>query len=199
VVAAADRCGGDLVAACAARDVPGLPSGAAAEAEALASALAQARGALDREGVGAACVEAAVRCGVADRLVCDRSDRAADQLDRLRRLCRAARRYERHAQHPALADFLAGAVVTLSTLHGAKGAEWDHVLITGMCEGLLPHRRAIDRGEVDEERRLAYVGITRARVELSLSWPARREGRFTSASRFLAEAGVAEQGARLAA
>ncbi|MCA1679053.1 MAG: ATP-binding domain-containing protein, partial [Actinobacteria bacterium] len=121
--------------------------------------------------------------------------------------------YEQHAEHPALAEFLAQAalssgegeeptpaLVTLSTLHAAKGAEWDHVRIAGMCEDLLPHRRALARGEVDEERRLAYVGITRARLELSLSWPRRRlDGRLAGASRFLAEAGLEGQAARLAA
>ena len=93
----------------------------------------------------------------------------------------------------------AKALVTLSTLHGAKGGEWDHVRIAGVCEGLLPHRRAVERGELEEERRLAYVGITRARVELSLSWPRYREGRLAGPSRFIAEAGLADRGARLAA
>ena len=86
--------------------------------------------------------------------------------------------------------------VTLSTLHAAKGCDWDRVLIAGCCEGLLPHEHALRRGEIDEERRLAFVGFTRARRELALSWPRTHGGRPAQASRFLAEAGLvpAERG-----
>jgi hypothetical protein len=141
--------------------------------------------------------------GWSERLRRERSEQAEEQLERLRRFCRTAHAYEAHAERPSLADFLAQAVlhaadeqdkpggqVTLSTLHAAKGREWDRVLIAGFCEGLLPHRRALDRGEVDEERRLAYVGMTRARRELALSWPHSPHGRPARPSRFLAEAGL---------
>ena len=67
--------------------------------------------------------------------------------------------------------------VTLSTLHGAKGLEFDTVVITGFDTDRLPHRRTVkaadDAGQaVEEERRLAYVGMTRARFELVLTIPA---------------------------
>jgi DNA helicase-2/ATP-dependent DNA helicase PcrA len=91
------------------------------------------------------------------------------------------------ALHPAEDEHASAGLVTLSTLHAAKGCEWDRVLIAGVCEGLLPHHHALDRGEVDEERRLAYVGMTRARRELALSW-ALLHGRHAPPSRFLAEA-----------
>jgi len=75
--------------------------------------------------------------------------------------------------------------VTLATLHAAKGLEWDHVHLVGLAEGLLPIAYATHFDQIDEERRLAYVGITRARRSLSLSWSAGSRGR--SPSRFLQE------------
>ncbi len=61
-------------------------------------------------------------------------------------------------------------VVTLMTLHTAKGLEFDNVFLTGLEDGVFPHQRALtDRSELSEERRLAYVGITRARKRLHIS------------------------------
>lgn len=73
------------------------------------------------------------------------------------------------------------AAVTLATMHSAKGLEWDHVFIIGLAEGLLPITHATDDDAIDEERRLLYVGITRARRSLRLSWAA--EGQHRSGSR----------------
>lgn len=79
--------------------------------------------------------------------------------------------------------------VTLATLHAAKGLEWDEVHVIGMSEGLLPVSYATTFAQIDEERRLAYVGVTRAARSLSLSW-ARGSGRSPRAgSRFLQEIG----------
>jgi DNA helicase-2/ATP-dependent DNA helicase PcrA len=79
--------------------------------------------------------------------------------------------------------------VTLATLHSAKGLEWDSVYIAGVTEGLLPITYAKTESAVEEERRLFYVGITRARRRLQLSWAAEglRRGATRQPSRFLAE------------
>ena len=83
-------------------------------------------------------------------------------------------------------------VVTLMTLHTAKGLEFPVVFLTGMEDGTFPHRRALgDPKELEEERRLAYVGITRARERLHLSRAIVRSGwgapQYNPASRFLDE------------
>lgn len=75
--------------------------------------------------------------------------------------------------------------VTLATLHAAKGLEWDHVYLVGLAEGVLPISYATSFDHLDEERRLLYVGITRARRSLRLSWSEGQRGR--APSRFLQE------------
>ena len=77
--------------------------------------------------------------------------------------------------------------VTLATLHAAKGLEWGHVHLVGVAEGLLPISYATTFEQVDEERRLMYVGITRAAHTLSLTWS--RGTRDRQPSRFLREIG----------
>jgi ATP-dependent DNA helicase Rep len=81
--------------------------------------------------------------------------------------------------------------VQLMTLHAAKGLEFPHVWMIGMEEGLLPHHSASEAQQVEEERRLTYVGITRAQQDLTLTYPTRRsrygENIETEPSRFLEE------------
>jgi DNA helicase-2/ATP-dependent DNA helicase PcrA len=129
-----------------------------------------------------------------------------DRLANVQELVTAAIRYEEETEEPALRDFLnsvslasdqdqvdehAG-VVMLMTLHAAKGLEFPVVFLVGLEQGLLPHEWALraDR-EVEEERRLCFVGITRARERLYISHAAERVIRGTptprSPSQFLAE------------
>ncbi|WUX14676.1 ATP-dependent DNA helicase UvrD2 [Streptomyces sp. NBC_01439] len=101
--------------------------------------------------------------------------------------------------------------VTLASLHAAKGLEWDAVFLVGLTDGMMPITYAKTDEQVEEERRLLYVGVTRARIHLSLSWalsrapggrPSRRPSRFLnglrpgSAARGTGAASTAERGAR---
>ena len=88
----------------------------------------------------------------------------------------------------------AGGKLSLMTLHAAKGLEFRAVAIAGVQEGLLPHGRSVDTPEsLEEERRLLYVGITRAKAHLLLAWAHERRGGYTGdggparPSRFVAD------------
>jgi len=131
---------------------------------------------------------------------------AADRIDNVGELEGAIAAYVRNASEPSVAGFLQETALlsdvdsydssadrlTLMTLHSAKGLEFPAVFIVGMEEGLLPHARSVDtEEEIQEERRLCYVGMTRAQRQLVLSNAARRAtfGQWapTSPSRFLDE------------
>jgi DNA helicase-2/ATP-dependent DNA helicase PcrA len=137
----------------------------------------------------------------------DRSEEAEARIENLMELVSAAREYESREPESSLGGFVdrlsllsdvdkeegtREARVLLMTLHSAKGLEFPYVVMAGMEEGLFPHSRAAeDEDELEEERRLCYVGITRARTRLVLTSAARRrvfgDYQGTQPSRFLDE------------
>ncbi len=137
-------------------------------------------GLVDDEPSGAAAranwQQLTVLAGLADELLAERPDLSFAALARA-------------LSDRARAEGDTGRGVTLASLHAAKGLEWDAVLLTGIHEGSMPLGRASGTPEeVEEERRLLYVGVTRAREHLHLSWSlAKSEGRSATRrrSRFL--------------
>jgi DNA helicase-2/ATP-dependent DNA helicase PcrA len=144
--------------------------------------------------------------GLRAALETERTIEAQGRLDTLRELVATARDYQGRAEEPSLRGFLEeialyadadevareSGQVTLMTIHNAKGLEFDTVVIIGLEEGLFPHQRSLDSPEaLEEERRLFYVGITRARRRLVLTRADTRAlygGRdYRLPSRFLAE------------
>jgi DNA helicase II / ATP-dependent DNA helicase PcrA len=137
----------------------------------------------------------------------ERSEEAEARIQNLVELVSAAREYEARDPEPSLGGFVdqlsllseadeedgsRNARVWLMTLHAVKGLEFPVVFMTGLEEGLFPHSRAKDDDEeLEEERRLCYVGMTRARERLILTNAARRrvfgDYQSTSPSRFLGE------------
>ena len=137
----------------------------------------------------------------------ERSEEAESRIENLMELVSAAREYETRSPEPSLGGFVdqlsllsdvdeeAGsrdARVLMMTMHSAKGLEFPIVVIAGLEEGLFPHSRsADDEAELEEERRLCYVGITRAERRLVLTSAARRrvfgDYQSTEPSRFIDE------------
>ena len=83
--------------------------------------------------------------------------------------------------------------VVISTLHSAKGLEFDRVFIMDVNDGIIPYRKASGERDVEEERRLFYVGMTRARKKLSLFYTEERHEKKLEPSRFLLESGLLER------
>jgi DNA helicase-2/ATP-dependent DNA helicase PcrA len=133
------------------------------------------------------------------------SQESQDRLENLAELIAAAADFEAREPQAGLAGFLDRAAllsetdrlrddvpVLLMTLHSAKGLEFESVFVVGLEEGLLPHSRSLTSAfGLEEERRLCYVGMTRARDALHLSWARSRQvfgqRRLTEKSRFLEE------------
>ncbi|MGC8861287.1 MAG: ATP-dependent helicase [Armatimonadota bacterium] len=150
--------------------------------------------------------EALTVSGYLDALAGEHSAEAQSRLENVRELLSVTRQFEETSEDRSLAAFLENVAlisdidtydasanaITLMTLHSAKGLEFPVVYIIGMEEGLLPHRRSHDvQEEMEEERRLCYVGMTRAKRELVFSYAYKRtlmgQTQFPQVSRFLRE------------
>jgi DNA helicase-2/ATP-dependent DNA helicase PcrA len=160
-----------------------------------------------REAVSIAIGKMLDRTGYLQDLHDERSEEAEGRVENLAELVSAAREYESRETEPSLGGFVdrlsllsdvdeeqgaRDARVWLMTLHSAKGLEFPVVIMAGLEEGLFPHSRSSDDvEELEEERRLCYVGMTRARARLVLTGAARRRifGEYQSSepSRFIEE------------
>ena len=155
------------------------------------------------------------RSGTGESLRAERTIEAQGRLENLQELVGVAREYQETADDPSLSTFLQGislvsdqdtiqeeaSLVTLMTLHNAKGLEFRAVFVTGLEEGIFPHSRSIEEQGLEEERRLFYVGVTRAEEQLMLThatarslWGSRG---YNLPSRFLDELGNATERERL--
>lgn len=146
------------------------------------------------------------KSGYIDMLTQEESVENQTRLENLEEFRASALEYEKEAEEPTLSEFLENTAlvadidnydesqdsVVLMTLHSSKGLEFPYVFMCGMEDGLFPSSRSLlDQSEIEEERRLCYVGITRAKKHLSLSFATQRrlynESQYARESRFLKE------------
>jgi DNA helicase-2/ATP-dependent DNA helicase PcrA len=121
--------------------------------------------------------------GYLDALEAERTIEAQGRIENLQELVGVTREYQETADEPSLSHFLQEislysdqdalrdreSLVTLMTLHNAKGLEFRAVYLIGMEEGIFPHARSVEEQGIEEERRLCYVGMTRAQELLTLT------------------------------
>jgi DNA helicase II / ATP-dependent DNA helicase PcrA len=122
------------------------------------------------------------RSGYMEALEAERTIEAQGRIENLQELVSVAREWREQTEDATLSSFLQevslysdqdairgdGSLVTLMTLHNAKGLEFRAVYLIGMEEGIFPHSRSIEEQGIEEERRLCYVGMTRAKERLAL-------------------------------
>jgi DNA helicase-2/ATP-dependent DNA helicase PcrA len=135
-------------------------------------------------GVGDLLEETLEETGYVEALKAERTFESQGRLENLEELVGVGREYDANAEEGSVEEFLQqialfseqdtirdeAGLLTLMTLHNAKGLEFGTVFAIGLEDGVFPHIRAIEAGDVEEERRLAYVGLTRAKRELYLTY-----------------------------
>jgi DNA helicase-2/ATP-dependent DNA helicase PcrA len=171
--------------AAAADQVPGLATAATRAVERFMSVMERLRERVEGgASLGELLAETLQESGYTEALEAERTVEAQVRLENLEELVGVAREYDATAEQPSVEEFLQQialfseqdqlrdeqGLVTLMTLHNAKGLEFGTVFILGMEDGVFPHARSIEAGDLEEERRLAYVGITRAKRELYLTY-----------------------------
>jgi DNA helicase-2/ATP-dependent DNA helicase PcrA len=182
----------------AVEEVPGLNGGAIKSVGRFYETMAGLRERAEEEGPVAGLLEAVLNeSGYLEALAAERTIEAEGRAENLEALIAGAAEFdierEQEGENANLApleeylqqislytqqdDLLDGeqeSMVTLMTLHNAKGLEYDTVFIVGCEDGAFPHMRALEEGGEEEERRLCYVGITRARRRLYMTWARER-------------------------
>jgi DNA helicase-2/ATP-dependent DNA helicase PcrA len=189
-------------------DVPGLATRSANAIRGFTSLMSELRATVP-DGPVAVLEAVLARTGYLDELTAEDTIESAGRVENLQELVGVAQEFLERVPEGSLAGFLeqislvadadqipdadgSGGVVTLMTLHSAKGLEFPVVFLTGLEDGVFPHMRTLgDATELEEERRLAYVGITRARTRLYLTRSQVRSAwgqpSYNPASRFLEE------------
>jgi ATP-dependent DNA helicase UvrD/PcrA len=165
-------------------DVPGLGAAAIKAVDRFMSVMERLRERADGAApVGDLLEETLTETGYTDALKAERTIEAEGRLENLEELVSVAREYDAQADEPSVEEFLQQialfseqdnltdeeGIVTLMTLHNAKGLEYPVVFMIGMEDGVFPHMRSIEAGDIEEERRLCYVGMTRAMRNLYLT------------------------------
>ncbi|HTI34002.1 MAG TPA: UvrD-helicase domain-containing protein [Miltoncostaea sp.] len=187
-------------------EIPGLPAGQRATLGASGALLRDVREHVEAgTPLDRVLEEVLERSGLRDALLAEGTFEAQGRIENLEEMVRVAAEFEATQEEATLAAFLegvalqadadlvdsSGGAVTLMTIHNAKGLEYETVVITGLEEGLFPHVRSDTPETLEEERRLFYVGLTRARRHLTLTHAESRAmhgGRdYRLPSRFLGE------------
>jgi DNA helicase II / ATP-dependent DNA helicase PcrA len=164
--------------------VPGLAAAAVKAVGRFMSVMERLRERVEAgAGVGDILAETLEESGYTEDLHAQRTIESQGRLENLEELVGVAREYDATAEDGSVEEFLQQlalfseqdnlrdeqGIVTLMTLHNAKGLEFGIVFMIGLEDGVFPHMRSIESGDLEEERRLAYVGITRAKRELYLT------------------------------
>jgi DNA helicase-2/ATP-dependent DNA helicase PcrA len=168
--------------------IPGLGAAAIKSVRRFMSSMERLKERMENADVDELLQETLDESGYLEALRAERTIEAEGRIENLEELVGVAREYMANSDEPSVEEFLQQlalfseqdnlrddeGIVTLMTLHNAKGLEYPIVFMIGVEDGIFPHMRSIEAGDIDEERRLCYVGITRARRELYMTYTRER-------------------------